>query len=175
MTNLPPNRVAMFALFCFLALPGCKDPEKDKALADAEAAKTALAKVRTELEGVKATLDTTQKERDGLKGNVSDLSASLENLKTQLAAVTQVSDKLQAAAEQVTSLKDQLMQLTQDKNSALAQAASAQLMVEKLKSGLQEQMQKVTGLQEQNTKLQQAIDELKKLVGGAKIPEFSLP
>ena len=175
MTNLRPNRVALFALFCLLALPGCKDPEKDKALADAKAAKTELAKVRTELEGVKATLDTTQKERNSLKINESSLSASLENLKTQLAAVTQVSDKLQAAAEEVTTLKGQLTQLTQEKYTALAQAADAQLMVEKLKSGLQEQMQKVTGLQEQNTKLQQAIDELKKLVGGAKIPEVSFP
>jgi len=112
-------RLALLALFCLLGLPGCRDPEKERALADAEAAKIALAEVRTQLEGVKATLDTTQKERDGLKANVSDLSASIENLKTQLAAVTQVRDKLQAVAEQVTALKGQLTQLTQDKDSAL--------------------------------------------------------
>ena len=49
MAGFPPSRVASFALFCLVALSGCKDPEKEKALADAEAAKTALAAVRTEL------------------------------------------------------------------------------------------------------------------------------
>lgn len=175
MAGLPPSRVAFFALFCLLALPGCRDAEKEKALADAEAAQTALAEVRTELEGVKATLDTTQKERDGLKANVNDLSASLENLKTELAAVTQVRDKLQVTAGQLTTLQDQLAQLAQDKDAALVKAADAQSLVEKLKSELQGQIQKVTGLQEENNKLQQTIDELKKLVGAAKIPEASVP
>lgn len=102
-------------------------------------------------------------------------SASLENLKTQLAAVTEVYDKLQAAAEQVTTLRDQFTQLAQDKDSALAQAASAQNMVDKLKSELQGQIQKVTSLQEQSKKLRQAIEELKKLGSAIKIPEVTAP
>ena len=175
MAGLPSSRVALLALFCLLGLTGCKDPEKEKALADAEAAKATLAGVRTELEGIKATLNTTQKERDGLKADVSGLSSSLENLKTQLAAVTQVRDKLQGAAEQVTTLKDQLTGLTRDRDSALAKAADTQGMVEKLKGQLEEQIQKVTGLQGQNTKLQQTIDELKKLVGATKIPGVTPP
>jgi chromosome segregation ATPase len=175
MAGLPLSRVGLFALFYLVALAGCKDPEKERALADAEAAQTALAEVRTELEAVKATLETTQKERDGLKAAVNDLSASLENLKTQLAAVTQVRDKLQVTAGQVTALKDQLAQLAQEKDAALAKAADAQSLVEKLKGELQGQLQKLTGLQEQNTKLQQAINELKKLVGATNIPEVSVP
>jgi len=175
MAGLTPSRVALFALFCLLALPGCRDPEKERALADAKTAKTTLAEVRTQLEGVKATLETTQKERDGLKANVGDLSGAIENLKSQLAAITQVRDKLQAAADQVMAMKAQLTQLTQDKDSAIAKAADALGLAEKLKSQLQEQMQKIAGLQEQNSKLQQAIDELKKLVGATKVPEVSLP
>lgn len=134
MADFSLNRVALFALFCLCFFSGCKDPEKEKALADAEAAKTALAEVRTELQAVKATLDATQKEREGFKTKVSVLSASLENLKTQLTAVTEVRDKLQAAAEQVTTLKDQLILLAQDKDAALAKVASAQSMVDKLQS-----------------------------------------
>jgi ABC-type transporter Mla subunit MlaD len=110
-----------------------------------------------------------------LKANVGDLSGAIENLKSQLAAITQVRDKLQAAADQVMAMKAQLTQLTQDKDSAIAKAADALGLAEKLKSQLQEQIQKVSGLQEQNNKLQQAIDELKKLVGAAKVPAVSLP
>ena len=175
MADFSPNRVALFALFCLVSFSGCKDPEKEKALADAEAAKTALAKVRTELEAVNATLDATQKEKDGFKTKVGDLSASLENLKTQLTAVTEVRDKLQAAAGQVTTLKDQLAQLTQDKDAALAKAASAQSMVDEIQKELQGQMQKVTSLQDQNEKLRQAIEELKKLGSSIKIPGVTPP
>ncbi len=170
MAGLPPSRVALFTLYCLVALSGCKDPEKEKALADAKAAKTALAEVRTELGVVKATLDATQKERDGLRTNVSDLSTSLESLKLQLSTVAEVRDKLQVTAEQVTTLKEQLTQLTQGKDSALAKAVNAQNMVVKLQSELQGQIQKTTVLQEQNNKLQQAIEELKKLGSSIKIP-----
>ena len=175
MADFSPNRVALFALFCLVSFSGCKDPEKEKALADAEAAKTALAKVRTELETVKATLDATQKERDSFKTKVGDLSASLENLKTQLTAVTKVRDKLQTAAEQVTTLKDQLTQLSLNKDAALAKAASAQSMADKLQKELQDQIQKAMSLQDQNNKLQQAVEELKKLSSTIKIPGLNPP
>jgi len=167
MASPATHRLALLVLFCPLVLAGCKDAEKERAIADAEAARTALAEVKTELEGVTAELEATRKERDGLKANVSDLSTSLENLKTQMAAVTQAHDKLQATAEQVTTLKDQLTQLTRDRDSALAKLADARGMMEKLKSPLQEQVQKAAVLQEQNKSLQQSIDELKKLVSAA--------
>ena len=37
MAGFSPNCVALFALFCLVCFSGCKDPEKEKALADAEA------------------------------------------------------------------------------------------------------------------------------------------
>ena len=77
MVDFSLNRVALFALFCLVSFSGCKDPEREKAQAEAEAAKTALAKVRTELETVKAALAAAQKERDGFKIKVGDLSTSL--------------------------------------------------------------------------------------------------
>jgi len=192
MASPSTHRLALLALFCLLVLTGCKDAEKERAIADANAARTTLAEVKTQLEEVKAELDATRKERDSLKANVSglsaqvenvkaeleatrkerdslktnvsDLSAQLEDVKAKLAAVTQARDKLQAAAEQVTTLKDQLTQLTRDRDSTVAKAAEAQGAVEKLKSQLQEQMQKVAALQGQNDSLQQLIDEVKKLV-----------
>jgi formylglycine-generating enzyme required for sulfatase activity len=184
MASPPTHRLALLALFCLLVLTGCKDAEKEQAVADAEAARTALAEGKTQLDGVKTKLEATRKERDGLKTNVSDLSASLENVKAMLAAVTQAHDQLQAAAEQVTTLKDQLTQLARDRDSTLAKAADAQGMAEKLKSQLQEQIQKVAALQEQNNSLQQLIDDLKKLVlavseantsgGGAAVPTTAI-
>jgi len=157
-------------LCCLFVLSGCKDAEKEKALADAKAAETALARVQAELETVKARLDAVEKERDSLKANSNELSASIGSLKTQFASVTDVRDKLQGAADQVKDLKDQMTQLVQDKESALAKAAGAELAVEKLTKDLQDQIQRVASLQEQNTKLQQAMEELKKLGNAIKIP-----
>jgi hypothetical protein len=48
-------------------------------------------------------------------------------------------------------------------------------MVDKLQSELQGQMQKATALQEQNNKLRQAIEELKKLGSSIKIPGITPP
>ena len=86
MASPATHRLALLTLFCLLALTGCKDAEKEQAVADAEAARTTLAEVNTQLEGVKAELEATQKERDGLKTKVNDLSALLENVKAKLAA-----------------------------------------------------------------------------------------
>ena len=49
----------------------------------------------------------------------------------------------------MTTLKDQLTQLTRDRDAALAKLADARGMVEKLKSQVQEQTQKVAALQGQ--------------------------
>jgi formylglycine-generating enzyme required for sulfatase activity len=135
--------LALLALSCSLVVAGCKDVEKEKALAEAKAAKTALAEVNIELEA-------TQKERDILKADINDLSV-------KLGAATET-------AEQVKTLKDQVTQLTRDRDSALAKATEAQSTVEKLKTQLQEQTQKAAAIQEQNNRLQKLIDELKKIV-----------
>lgn len=148
-------RLTLLAAFCLLVLPGCKDAGKQQAIADANAARATLAEVNTQLEKVKAELAATQKERDGLKKTAGDLSASLESVKTKL------------AAEQATALKDQVTQLTRDRDAALAKLAEARGMVEKLKSQVQEQMQKVGALQEQSNPPQQSSGEPKKAAPAA--------
>jgi len=126
------------------SLTGCKDTEKEEAVVEAAAAKTELTKI-------KADLASIMSERD--------------NLKLDLATVIEARDKLQVAVDQAKNIKEQLAVLTKGRDTAIAKATSAQTMVEKLKSQLAEQIQKITGLEGQNKKLQEMIDELKKNLG----------
>jgi len=147
MTNPKKLTIIFLAiLLCSsLSLTGCKDTEKEKAIAEAAAAKTELAKVKADLAGITS-------ERD--------------NLKLELATVTEARDKLQVAIDQTINLQKQLAELTKERDTAIAEATDAQTMVERSKSQLQEQLQKVVELEDQNKKLQEMIDELKKKVGG---------
>ena len=135
-------------LVCSLfGLAGCKDTEKEKAVAETAAAKTELTKVKADLASIIS-------ERD--------------NLKLELATVIEARDKLQATTGQDTIIKEQLAELTQERDTAIAKATGAQTMVEKLKSQLAEQIEKITGLEGQNKKLQEMLEELKKKLGGEK-------
>jgi formylglycine-generating enzyme required for sulfatase activity len=135
--------LVLLAPLCLLVLTGCRDSKREQA--DAEAAKTALADVQTQLEGVRA----------------------------ELAAVTQARAQLQAIVEQLTPLKEKVTQLTRDRDAAVTKAAEAQGMVEKLKGQLQEQTQKAAVLQEQNDSFRQVSDEVKKLVLAVSAPAAS--
>ena len=46
-------RLALLTLFCLLTLTGCKDAEKQQAVADAEVAKRTLGEVNTQLGGLR--------------------------------------------------------------------------------------------------------------------------
>ena len=155
MTKLKKNLALIFLsiLLCSLfSLAGCKDTEKEEAVAEAAAAKTELTKI---------------------KANLANIMSEGENLKLKLAAVTEARDKLQAMVGQAKNIKEQLAGLTEERDAAIAKATGAQSIVEKLKSQLAEQIQKVTGLQGQNKKLQEMIDELKKNLGSeVKLPSI---
>jgi len=131
-------------LFSMLNLVGCKDTKKKDAIAEAAAAKEELIKVKADLANIMS-------ERD--------------NLKLELTAVTEARDKLQAAVSQAANVKEQLAELTEERDTAVAKATEAQSIVETLKSQLAEQIQKITGLEGQNKKLQEMIDELKNKLG----------
>ena len=142
----------LIATVVSFGLTGCKDAEKEEAIAEAATAKTELTKI-------KATLAGIMSERN--------------NLKSQLTTVMEARDKLQVIAGQAANIKEQLAGLTSERDSALAKAMEAQSMVTKLKGQLAEQVQKVTELGGQNNNLQAMIDELKKkLSGGTEIPSF---
>jgi len=148
--------IMLLAVLCYsLTLTGCKDAEKEKAVAEATDAKAELAKVQDDLTAI-------TNERDSLK--------------SELAAAIQARDKLQAAADQATTIQEQLSELTKERDTAIAKSTDAQSVIEKLKSALQEQIQKVTGLEGQNKKLQDMIEQLKKQLGSeVKIPELPKP
>ncbi|MFC1739108.1 hypothetical protein ACFL1G_08680 [Planctomycetota bacterium] len=132
-------------LLCSLfSLTGCKDTEKENAIAEAAAAKTELTKVKADL---------------------AKITSEQDNLKLELATVTEARDRLQAAVDQAKNIKEQLAGLTEERDTAIAKATEVQSIVEKLKSQLAEQIQKVLGLEGQNKKLQEMIDELKKNLG----------
>ena len=63
------HRLALLALLCLLVLPGCKDAEKQQAVADANAAKAALAQVNSQLDKARANWQrpkrTRRPEEDG--------------------------------------------------------------------------------------------------------------
>jgi len=145
----------VISLFFLLSLTGCKDTEKENAIAEAAAEKTDLTKV-------KADLAKITNERDTLS---SELTAAME-----------ARDKLQAMVGQAPNIKEQLAGLTEERDAAIAKATGARDMVEQLKSQLAEQIQKVIGLEGQNKKLQEMIDELKKNLGSEvkmpSIPKF---
>ena len=133
-------------LLCILfGLTGCKDTEKEGAIAEAAAAKKELARVKADL---------------------AKITSEQNNLKLELATVTEARDKLQAMVGQAANIKEQLAELTKQRDTAIAKATGAQ--------GMAEQIQKITGLQGQNKKLQEMIDELKKNLG-SKVEIPSIP
>ena len=131
-------------LFSLLSLTGCKDSEKEKAVAEAAAAKAELAEVKADL---------------------AKITSERDNLKSELAAVIEARDKLQAATDQTIDFREQLAELMKERDIAIAKVTDAQTMVDKLKGQLQEQIQKSLGLEGQNKKLQEMIDELQKKLG----------
>jgi len=140
-----PAVIFLSVLMCSLfSLAGCKDAEREDAIAEAASAKKELAKV-------KADLAKTMNERDSLK--------------LELTAVTDARDKLQAAVDQAENIKEQLAGFTKERDTAIAKVTETQNIVENLKSQLAEQIQKVVGLESQNKKLQEMIDELKNKLG----------
>ena len=90
-------------LLCsLLSLAGCKDTEKEKAVAEATAAKAELIKV-------KADLASVMSERDSLK--------------LELTTVVEARDKLQAMLGRAGNIKEQLAELAKERNTAIAKTA----------------------------------------------------
>ena len=136
--------LAIFMCSLF-SLTGCKDPEKEQAVAEAAAAKIELSKVKNAL---------------------SDIVSERDNLKLKLTTAIEARDKLQDAIEKAKDIKEKLTVLTKERDTAIAKLADTQGIVEKLKSRVAEQVQKVAGLEGQNKKLQGIIAELKENLGG---------
>lgn len=149
-------------------LVGCKDAEKERALAEVEALKVQLAETTKKLDEFKVELEKERLEKKTLNSQVGTLSGTIESLKTQVTSITEARDKFQALAGQAGSLKEQLAQLTSEKDSAVAKVADLQGLMGGLRGQLDDQTEKAEGLEEENSKLQKLLDELKKF----KLPEL---
>ncbi len=139
MASHATHRLALLVLFCLLVLPGCKDAEKAKALADAEAARTTLAEVNTELEAVKAKLAAVTEAHDKLKDQLSQLTRDrdstvakgadaqgmVEKLKSQLQEQTQKAAALQEQNNRLQKLIDELKKIVRSVPAANASGGGA--------------------------------------------------
>ena len=146
----------LIAAVVSLGLTGCKDTEREEAVAEA----------KLELTRFKGILEKTEIERDELKAKVAEVSELLKASQTKI-------DGLLQSRDQAIGQKDKLAELTKDRDTAITKVADAQTLIEKLKGQLQEQILKVAGLEGQSQKLQDIIEQLKKQLGsGVKIPEL---
>ncbi len=110
MIRLPLTYLVALVLCGLLALGGCVDQEKKKALADLQTTETALATTR-------ATLETTQKERDALQKELQEIKTMNTAQQKQ---ISELSAKVQASEMQREQLKRQITEL-----GAKAQASEA--------------------------------------------------
>ena len=107
------------ALCLSLSLTGCKDAEKEKAIAEAEEAKAKLATVSIALE-------KAGNEKKALEAEMTTISETLKKSNLELDNVTQARDQLN---EQVIKLQEQIEQL--------------QVSIEQLKNQLKEKAEEV--------------------------------
>jgi chromosome segregation ATPase len=175
MTSSFTSRMTFSVLCTLLALAGCHDVGKEQALADAKTAKAALTDTQARLDNVKAQLEAAQKERDGLKTSVANLAAAVTSLKAELAAAAENRDQVQQAIKEIPALKDRVTQLARDRDAALATVGDAESMAQNLQGQVQELGQKLALLQEQNAKLQSALDEMQKKISETKVPGLPVP
>ena len=138
-------------LYTLLGLSGCKDTEKENAIKEA-------AEAKAELVSLRSILEKTKMQREELEAKVSEVTESLNAAKAKMETLIQ-------SGAQAVNFKEKLDELTTQRDNAIAKAADLQTMVQNLKTQLQQQLQKVTGLEGQNKKLQQIIDELKNKLG----------
>lgn len=153
-----------------LCLTGCKDAEKESAIAEAAATKTELAKVKAELGDAISKLDTAVTD-------AKNAQTIIENLKGQLSVQTQkIEDQnktIQKMIGQAKDIKENLVGMTQERASAIAELTISKAAIEIFKSQLKDQTQKITGLEGKNKKLQEMIEEMKKkLSGKTEIPSI---
>lgn len=121
----------LLALGFSLVLTGCKDAQKQKAIAEAKAAKAELAQV-------KAALEQAQNERNALRTDMTGISESLEKVKSELANVKRAPDKLQGQVNKLSTSRD----------AAVTEAKNARVRIVELQGELKVAQAAVADLQE---------------------------
>ena len=99
-------------LVCSLSLMGCKDAEKEKALAEAAQAKAELAKTESERDAIKAELATVTEARDKLQKQLLSKLTTLQNedatkAKETQAQINKLMGQLKEQTEKAIGLQEQ--------------------------------------------------------------------
>ncbi|MHC4394167.1 MAG: methyltransferase domain-containing protein [Planctomycetota bacterium] len=133
----------LLVLCCAFVLPGCKDTEKDKAVAEADSVKAKLAEVL-------AVLNNTESEKENLQAQVAQISAELKKARSDTAAVL----KLYEAS------RTQAVELDDERNAAVAEAKDAKAAVKKLTARLKEKTDRIREFEEWVAELQATVKYL---------------
>ena len=141
------SRLSSLVLVCMLALGGCKDKQKEQALAEAQEAQASLVKARGELAKTKR---------------------ELADLKVELEAVKEDRDALQARNKQLIEEHGGVLaeaQKTQETVKSLAAQSSQQaLSVGSLQNEIKQLRALVESQQAIVTEKQALIDEMQKII-----------
>lgn len=154
--------IFLAAVWILAGMTGCKKTDG--------AGSPAAASANAEMSRMESLLEQTRTERDELKAKVSEVTASLKSAQTKM-------EELMQNSSQTMAVKDKLDALAKERDAALAKASEAQAMIDTLKGQVQEQLQKLTGLEGQNQKLQDTIEQLKKQLssGNMNMPDLPKP
>ena len=160
----------LIATVISLCLTGCKDAEKENAIAEVAAAKTKLAKVKADLAKVIS-------ERDTAVADAKSAQTMIEQFKSQLSEQTQKiegqNNKIQEMVGQAKDLKERLVGITQERASLIVEATKAKALIEIFKSQLKDKTQEITVLEGKNKNLQEVIEEMtEKLSGETETPSL---
>lgn len=142
-------------MVCMLALGGCKDKQKEQALAEAQEAQSSLVKVRGELAKIKRELADLKVELDAVKEDRDALQAQNKQLIEEHGGVLAEAQKTQ---ETVKSLAAQSSQ------QALS-VGSLQNEIKQLRALVESQQAIVTEKQALIDELQKTIEQLQGALG----------
>jgi len=143
------SRLSSLVLICVLALGGCKDKQKEQALADAQEAQASLVKVRgelaktkRELADLKVELTSVKEDRDALQAQNKQL---IEEQGGVLAAAAKTQETVKSLAAQssqqalsVGSLQNEVNQLRALVESQQAIVMEKQALIDELQKTIEQ-------------------------------------
>ena len=132
------------AVVCTLACVGCKDKEKEKALVEAEEARTELNKVRGDLARTKREVTDLRKELDAAKETRDELHLKVEQLIRERTGVAAAAEQTQ---ETVRALTAQSTEQAQSVESLQKEIKQLRALIETQQALITEQQATIAELQ----------------------------
>ncbi|MHC4855590.1 MAG: hypothetical protein ACYS72_04210 [Planctomycetota bacterium] len=137
--------VLLAGLMC---LGGCK-PDKETA--------ARIEALETEMASVQSQLDETNSQTEALTLKLETLSQTLAETQEDIRKLARLSEENGVMDSQLGAVKTHLVEVTSQRDAALAEAKETRAMLEQLQSQLTKQIQKTAALAEQIADLQQTL------------------